>query len=107
MLEEPKRTKGDGLFRLRRGCGVGGVPRGSAWRRWPCSPSRLPHTTHRLQLLHLQSLHEHSRMNFRSPAKIVVEPKKEKLSFYRNKLRRIIDARRAQTDKRRWLVSSA
>jgi hypothetical protein len=42
MLEEPKRTKGDGLFRLRRGCGVGGVPRGSAWRRWPCSPSRLP-----------------------------------------------------------------
>jgi hypothetical protein len=27
---------------LRRGCGAGGVPRGSAWRRWPCSPSRLP-----------------------------------------------------------------
>jgi hypothetical protein len=35
--------RGDLVARgLRRGCGVGGVPPGSAWRRWPCSPSRLP-----------------------------------------------------------------
>jgi hypothetical protein len=45
MLEEPKRTKGDGLFRLRRGCGVGGVPRGSRGgdgpaRRRGCRKSR-------------------------------------------------------------------